>query len=46
MQEIVKILRKEFGGGEVYFDDVLIMKDGKFVLDELKQLNSENFKNS
>lgn len=44
--DIVKILRKEFGGGEVYFDDVLIMKDGKFVLDELKQLNSENFKNS
>lgn len=44
--DIVKILRKEFGGGEVYFDDVLIMKDGKFVLEELKQLNAENLKNS
>ncbi len=37
--DIVKILRKEFGGGEVYFDDVLIMKDGNFVLEELKGLN-------
>ena len=25
--DIVKILRKEFGGGEVYFDNKLIMKD-------------------
>ena len=32
----------EFGGGEIYFDDVLIRKDGKFVLDELKNLNPEN----
>ena len=42
--DIVKILRKEFGGGEIYFDDVLIMKDGKFVIDELKTLNAENLK--
>lgn len=42
--DIVKILRKEFGGGEIYFDNVLIMKDGKFVLDELKPLNAENLK--
>ena len=34
--DIVKILRKEFGGGEIYFDNVLIMKDGKFVLDEVE----------
>lgn len=40
--DIVKILRKEFGGGEVYFDDVLIIKDGRFILDELKPLNVEN----
>lgn len=40
--DIVKILRKEFGGGEVYFDNVLIVKDGRFVLDELKPLNAEN----
>ncbi|MFA7484103.1 MAG: aminopeptidase [Vulcanimicrobiota bacterium] len=28
-------------GGEIYFDDVLIRKDGKFVLPELKGLNPE-----
>ena len=40
--DMVLIQREEFGGGEIYFDDVLIRKDGKFVLDELKQLNYEN----
>lgn len=30
---------KEYGGGEIYFDDVLVRKDGLFVLDELKDLN-------
>ena len=40
--DIVKILRKEFGGGKIYFDNVLINKDGNFVLDELKLLNAEN----
>ena len=30
------------GGGEVWFDDVLIRKDGRFVLDELEGLNPEN----
>lgn len=42
--DIVKILRKEFGGGEIYFDDALIMKDGRFTLEELKNLNVENLK--
>lgn len=42
--DIVKILRKEFGGGKIYFDNVLIMKDGIFVLDNLKALNPENLK--
>lgn len=42
--DIVKILRKEFGGGEIYFDDILIMKDGKFILEDLKKLNVENLK--
>lgn len=37
--DLVLIQTPEYGGGEVYFDDVLIRKDGKFVLDELKQLN-------
>lgn len=36
--------RKEAGGGEIWFDDVLIRKDGLFVLDELKALNPENLK--
>ena len=42
--DIVKILRKEFGGGQIYFDNKLIMKDGIFVLEELKPLNIENLK--
>ena len=37
--DLVLIQTKEYGGGEIYFDDVLIRKDGKFVLDELKDLN-------
>ena len=37
--DLVLIQTPEYGGGEVYFDDVLIRKDGKFVLDELKPLN-------
>ena len=40
--DIVNIQREEFGGGEIYFDDVLIRKDGFFVLEELKCLNPEN----
>ncbi len=40
--DIVKVLRKEFGGGEIYFDNILIMKDGKFILEELKGLNAKN----
>lgn len=39
--DMVLIQREEFGGGEIYFDDVLIRKDGKFVLEELKVLNYE-----
>ena len=42
--DIVKILRKEYGGGEMFFDNILIMKDGKFVLPELIPLNPENLK--
>jgi aminopeptidase len=30
------------GGGEVYFDNVLIRRDGRFVLPELAPLNPEN----
>ena len=38
--DLVLIQTEEYGGGEIYFDNVLIRKDGKFVLDELKDLNS------
>lgn len=37
--DLVLIQRKEYGGGELYFDDVLVRKDGLFVLEELKHLN-------
>lgn len=42
--DIVKILRKEFGGGEIYFDNKLIMEDGIFILPELIGLNPDNLK--
>lgn len=40
--DLVLIQRPEYGGGEIYFDDVLIRKDGIFVMDELLALNPEN----
>ena len=40
--DLVFIQRPEYGGGEIWFDDVLIRKDGIFVLEELKCLNPEN----
>lgn len=42
--DLVNIQRPEYGGGEIYFDDVLIRKDGRFVLPELEKLNPENLK--
>lgn len=42
--DLVLIQTKEHGGGEIYFDDVLIRKDGRFVLKELECLNPENLK--
>lgn len=42
--DIVNIQTPEYGGGEIYFDDVLVRKDGMFVLDELKSLNPEMLK--
>jgi len=42
--DMVNIQRPDYGGGEIYFDDVLIRKDGKFVLPELEALNPENLK--
>ena len=37
--DLVLIQRIEYGGGEVYFDDKLIRKDGLFVIPELMNLN-------
>ena len=42
--DLVLIQTKEHGGGEIYFDDVLIRKNGRFVLKELECLNPENLK--
>ncbi|MBQ3963863.1 MAG: aminopeptidase, partial [Firmicutes bacterium] len=42
--DLVQIQRPEYGGGEIWFDDVLIRKDGLFVIDELLPLNPENLK--
>lgn len=42
--DLVLIQRPDFGGGEIWFDDVLIRKDGIFVIDELEVLNPENLK--
>jgi len=40
--DLVCIQRPEYGGGEIYFDNKLVRKDGKFVLEDLKALNPEN----
>ncbi|MGL5295443.1 MAG: aminopeptidase [Culicoidibacterales bacterium] len=40
--DLVLIQTPEYGGGEIYFDDVLIRRDGRFVLPELESLNPEN----
>lgn len=37
--DLVQIQRPEYGGGEIWFDDQLIRKDGLFVVPELKALN-------
>lgn len=42
--DLVLIMTPEFGGGEIWFDDVLIRKDGLFVVPELECLNPENLK--
>jgi aminopeptidase len=42
--DMVLIQRPEWGGGEIWFDDELIRKDGLFVPKDLKPLNPENLK--
>ena len=42
--DLVLIQTPEYGGGEIWFDDTLIRKDGRFVLPALLGLNPENLK--
>ena len=42
--DIVNIQTPDYGGGEIYFDERLVRKDGRFVLKELEALNPENLK--
>ena len=42
--DLICIQTPEYGGGEIWFDDILIRKDGRFVLPELECLNPENLK--
>ena len=42
--DLVLIQTPQYGGGEIYFDDVLVRKDGLFVLPELECLNPDNLK--
>ena len=40
--DLVLIMTKEYGGGEIWFDGELIRKDGRFVAEDLLGLNPEN----
>ena len=42
--DLICIQTPEYGGGEIYFDDILVRKDGRFVLSKLDGLNPENLK--
>ena len=42
--DLVMIQRKDYGGGEIWFDDVLIRRDGMFLPEELQCLNPESLK--
>ena len=42
--DMVLIQTPEYGGGEIYFDDMLVRKDGLFVIEELRGLNPDALK--
>jgi aminopeptidase len=42
--DMVSIQRKEYGGGEIYFDRELVRRDGEFLPKTLRSLNWGNFK--
>jgi len=38
--DMVQMLTKEFGGGSIYVDDKLFLKDGHFVGEKLSKIES------
>jgi aminopeptidase len=42
--DMVMIQTPDYGGGEIWFDDRLVRKDGRFVVPDLDPLNPENLK--
>lgn len=42
--DIVNIQRPEYGGGEIWFDDLLVRKEGLFIPESLHALNPDNLK--
>jgi len=42
--DMVLIQTPEYGGGEIYFDDKVIRRNGQFIQPELQGLNPENLK--
>lgn len=42
--DMVSVQRKEYGGGEIYFDGELVRRNGEFLPKTLRPLNWKNFK--
>ena len=42
--DMVSIQRKDYGGGEIYFDGKLVREDGEFLPPALRSLNWKNYK--
>ena len=41
--DMVSIQRKDYGGGEIYFDGQLVRRDGEFLPKQLRSLNRSSF---
>jgi aminopeptidase len=41
--DMVNIQRKDYGGGEIYFDGQLVRRDGEFLPKQLRSLNRSSF---
>jgi aminopeptidase len=42
--DMVSIQRKDYGGGEIYFDGALVRRDGEFLPKQLRSLNRASFR--